>query len=273
MDLYSQVSVHPLFSNLHRRAWVLLKQLEDARIFSHIKANYIRLYHLTVAWDPETAKIVDLLHPDYACKCVIQSNQELQHAVYYLAQEIGQGLVNYVDYLPEEILNSPKMAPVLTAFPDLSFTGVTTIVYGNEHSKGIWLPFNKTIAVPPNLYGLPFMSLETVLKTYAIGLYPQAFIGSELIFGCFNILSQEEHAAYTGAVHMMKKVLAGISDESLANLAKKFILGDVDPLLDALEKGHPLSAAMLTFMDPTADKTSKVYVSRMKVIEALRTIK
>lgn len=272
MEIYDQISSNPLFTPYQKSAWESTFLLEQTGFISHEKAEFIRMEHLTVAWDPNRSSIVDLLNPNQPRPSVMLSNQEIKViSGSFMKKIIKSGIhQTYTGNLPKDVLERPNMAPLLCAFPDIGELGSNTvIVYGKAGDMSYWMNDinnNHTIGVATDFFGLPTQLIETKTKVYSFGLYPLRLC-SQLLAACYEIIAREGHTGYIGVVWMIEELLES-SGLDITKLAKDFVLGNPEPLLSALRTAHPLSPALLTFISEEADDTD-ISICRLTVIKAL----
>lgn len=272
LELYKIVASHPLTTKFHQRAYGFTYQLEQAGFFSSEKARYIRESQLSMAIDPITGLSVDLLGTKPR-KIVKNSNRLITETIAKYSSSIRGGGVRqtYTDALPEEILFRPRMSPVRDSFPEIGNLGKNVVyVYGNpgDWSYSFTVDGVTTVAVAPDLFGLPTQLIETVTKVWYLGSYNER-IGLPLINACYEIIAEEKHATLIGVVWMMERLLKkqGI-EANLRELARQFILGDPDPLFETLALANPLAPALLTYVRGFSSAPT-LAIARIKAINEL----
>ncbi len=272
LDTEQIVLSHPLCTLFHRSAWFSSLRLEETGFFTHDKGEYIRNTHLTVALDPDSRKLVDLLDPG-------NPRTEVEYANWLVKTFCWRNMANvrrrkihqtYTGKLPPEILELPRMAPFLSQFPEFELGGTTLCIYGK---KGGWsyyfdnAEFNlNTICVSPDFYGLPTQLLQIVTQTYYMGIYPVK-VGGELINGCFELIAKEGHPSLIGVAGFIEDLVSPLGYDA-QELAGEFILGNPQPLFAALSQANPLAPALLTFISEEADDTD-TSICRIDVMRAL----
>lgn len=273
MDTYETILKYrdSIVTPYHLKIWQYSFDLEQFGALSHTQAEKIRNDHLTTAWDPSQRKLIDLLDPQNPRQIVKDANRRFTQASARFFQEAKKKLIkSYTGALPEEIMNRPEMMPLYASFPDLFLGNTQFCIYGKTGGPSFWLEdwaHGKMISVSPDYYGLPTQMLHLATRVYGIGLYP-ASIGTELIYGCFEIIAQEHHFCFSGVAQMIKSLIG--KDCDLTALAKDFILGQPEPMLLALENANHLAPAMLSFLSPIGKPDgSDINLPRIYVIRSL----
>jgi len=274
---FQNVVEHPLCTPYQKAAWIFSLELENEGFISSEKGENIRNNLLTVAYDPNQRRIIDLLNPDNPREEVIRANWRIKSFAWRnLAKIRGQVHKTYTE-LPPEILSQPGMKSMLTHFPDIDLGETTVYIYGKRKGKASYYLVNdqeeigiKAICVSKDLYGLPTHLIELVTKVYCLGIYPNRVVGSELIHGCFELIAREGHPSYVGVADFVDWLVSPLGYNA-PELAKQFILGNPEPLFDALRQANPLAPALLTFISDEAEDT-ETGICRLTVMEALKLV-
>ncbi|HEX9008495.1 MAG TPA: hypothetical protein VF837_04515 [Patescibacteria group bacterium] len=270
----AQFLSHPLVTNFQRKAWEYTYILEKAGYLKPVKAYTIRNKHLTVAWDPQIGKTVDLLSPRSPRDLVIQANQvSLQNSLAWLEKINKAGIhQTYSDSIPLEITSSERMKPYMSQFPEGQLINTEINIYGEPGDWSYWITQKDAgdhciVAVSPDLYGLPTQLMNMHTKSFVLGIYPQE-IGYAFVYALYEILAQEEHPGFIGVAGFITDIVNKAGFDAVP-LAKAFVLGDVEPLYTALEiGGGRLAPALLTYISDEAGDTP-ISIARIKVMRAL----
>jgi hypothetical protein len=152
----------------------------------------------------------------------------------------------------------------------MDLTDYLIMIYGEDGGSSFFMGDLKTIAVSPDYFGLPFMLCEVVSIIHPIGLNINNMIGYDLIYGCCDLIAQENHIDFYGITCFLKNLLVNASCDELRELAKEFILGNCSPLFESLRKVNPLAPGLLIFISRLSSAhATPNSIARLKVIRAL----
>lgn len=278
--MYDIVCHNPLFGPLHQKSWKYSLILEEAGILSPKKGQYIREKHLTVSFDKESASYVDLLYPNQPRPIVKKANLHYLAEMAWLKMYIETEGVHSKEtqILNENLLQNPLVEIITNRLGKLDTTNLELIVYGHSNadttssSNSIMItePGKEICAVPPCLFGLRFRLLERYAKIWLPGYDQRYLLCWPLVSAIFQFICDETHSENYHLNETIREY-AEKQNADLMDLSKRFILGEVDPFFDMLDRAvTPVGSGLILFMSHLyRSDSSPITISR---IEAIRKV-